>query len=91
MSSGELLLTLLVALVVFGPNKLPMLAEHLGKLFRHINHFKQQASAFWQAQLNEQQLRENTRKAEQVDALYHANENNHDHDESSKKPADKNE
>ncbi|WED42814.1 Sec-independent protein translocase subunit TatA/TatB [Legionella cardiaca] len=74
MSSGELLLTLLVALIVFGPNKLPMLAEHLGKLFRHVNYFKQQAIAFWQAQLNEQQLKENTRKAEKADALYHANE-----------------
>ncbi|KTC86911.1 Sec-independent protein translocase subunit TatA/TatB [Legionella brunensis] len=74
MSGGELLLTLLVAIVVFGPNKLPMLAEHLGKLFRHLNYFKQQAMAFWQAQLNEQQLRENTRKAEKVDVFYQANE-----------------
>lgn len=70
MSSSELLLILLVAVVVFGPNKLPMLAEHLAKLFRHLNQFKQQAKALWQAQLNEQQLIENTRKAEKVDALY---------------------
>ncbi|CEK09221.1 sec-independent protein translocase protein TatB [Legionella hackeliae] len=76
MSSGELLLILLVAIVVFGPNKLPMLAEHLGKLFRHFNHFKQRAMVFWQEQLNEQQLRENTRKAEKVDALYQINKEN---------------
>ncbi|KTD07802.1 twin-arginine translocase TatA/TatE family subunit [Legionella jamestowniensis] len=76
MSSSELLLILLVAVVVFGPNKLPMLAEHLAKLFRHLNQFKQQAKALWQAQLNEQQLIENTRKAEKVDALYKVDKKN---------------
>lgn len=70
MSSGELLLTFLVAIVVFGPNKLPMLAEHLGKLVRHLNHLKQQVTNFWQNQLDEQQLKENTRKAEKADAVY---------------------
>ncbi|MBA3535256.1 MAG: twin-arginine translocase TatA/TatE family subunit [Tatlockia sp.] len=70
MSSSELLLTFLVALIVFGPNKLPMLAEHLGKLFRQFEFFKNQASTFWQKQLAEQQLRENTHKAEQADMIY---------------------
>ncbi|ASQ47413.1 twin-arginine translocase TatA/TatE family subunit [Legionella clemsonensis] len=85
MSSGELLLILLVAIVVFGPNKLPMLAEHLGKLFQHLNQFKQQAKAFWQAQLNEQQLLENTRKAEKVDALYKAGTKNSENQAESSK------
>lgn len=70
MSSGELLVIFLVAIIVFGPNKLPMLAEHLGKLFCYINQLKQQASTFWQTQLNEQQLRENTKKAEKADQSY---------------------
>ncbi len=70
MNSSELFLTFLVALIVFGPNKLPMLAEHLGKLLRLLSHVKQQASLFWQAQVQEQQLRENTRKAEQADVIY---------------------
>lgn len=70
MSSGELLLTFLIALLVFGPNKLPMLAGHLGKLFRLINRLKSQLNTLWQEQLNQQQLVENTRKAEQADALY---------------------
>lgn len=70
MSSSELFLTLLVALVVFGPNKIPMLAEHIGKLLRLLNQVKQHATTFWQAQLQEQQLRENTRKAEQADTIY---------------------
>jgi sec-independent protein translocase protein TatB len=70
MVNGELLLTLLVALLVFGPNKLPMLAEHMAKLLRQLNLLKQQASSFWQSQLKEQQLEENKRKAEQADRLY---------------------
>jgi sec-independent protein translocase protein TatB len=70
MSSSELFLTFLVALIVFGPNKLPMLAEHLGKLFRQLEFFKHQAATFWQKQLDEQQLRENTLRAEQADMIY---------------------
>lgn len=70
MISGELLVILVVALIVFGPGKLPMLAEHLGKLFRQINLLKQKVNSFWQAQLNEQQLLENKRKAEKADASY---------------------
>lgn len=70
MSSGELLIIVLVALIVFGPNRLPMLASHLAKLWRQIQFFKEEAAAFWQKQLNEQQLRENNHKAEQADSRY---------------------
>lgn len=70
MSSGELLLTLVVALVVFGPSKLPMLATHLGQLLRKINHIKTKASLLWEEQLKELQLQENKRKAEEVDKKY---------------------
>ncbi len=70
MSAGELLLTLLVALFVFGPSKLPMLAHHLGKLFAKLNYYKQKAAMFYQSQLNEQQLQENIKKAEQADINY---------------------
>lgn len=70
MSSGELLLTFIVALIVFGPSKLPMLATHLGLLMRKINQFKEHATSFWQQQLNEIQLQENQRKAEIVDEEY---------------------
>lgn len=70
MNSAELLLIMLVAIIVFGPSKLPMLASHLGKLMRHFNALKQQLNDFWQNHLNEQQLRENEDKAKQVDALY---------------------
>ncbi len=70
MSLGELLLTLIVALFVFGPKKLPMVAYHLGKLIRYCNHYKQQAITFWQQQLNEQQLQENISKALKADSDY---------------------
>ena len=70
MSGGELALTLIVALVVFGPSKLPMLAEHLGKLLRSINQLKQQGSLFWQTQVKEQELQESIRRAEEADAIY---------------------
>lgn len=68
--SGEILLILLVALVVFGPNKLPLLANHLGKLFHALNHLKQQLQNFWQQQCQEHQLEENTRKANEADLKY---------------------
>ncbi|CAM2904833.1 TatB protein (twin arginine translocation) [Legionella steigerwaltii] len=56
MSSNELLVILIVALIVFGPKKLPMLATHLGFLIRKLNQLKAQAALLWQQQLNEFQL-----------------------------------
>ncbi|WP_028388852.1 Sec-independent protein translocase subunit TatA/TatB [Legionella fairfieldensis] len=70
MSSSELFLTLLVAVVVFGPDKLPMLARHLGKLFRYLNQLKEQVIIIGQTPLQDQQLRENRRKAEKADLTY---------------------
>jgi sec-independent protein translocase protein TatB len=68
--SGELLVILLVAILVFGPNKLPMLAEHLGQLYKHFLKFKEQLEKFWQQQVNEQQLIQNQLKAKKADKLY---------------------
>jgi sec-independent protein translocase protein TatB len=73
MSSGELVLTFVVALIVFGPSKLPMLATHIGLLMRKINKIKEHSTAFWQQQLNEIQLQENQRKAELMDEQYKKN------------------
>lgn len=70
MSFSELLLTLLVALMVFGPNKLPMLAQHLGQLLHQYNRFKEKVHLFWQVQLSEQQLQENIKKAQRADEMY---------------------
>jgi len=70
MSMAELFITMLVALVVFGPKKLPMVARHLGRLLGRFNHYKQQAAMLWQQQLKEQQLQENIKKAQKADASY---------------------
>ncbi len=70
MNFSELLLILVVALVVFGPKRLPMLAYHLGKLFARLHDYKEQLTAFWQQQVNEQMLEENIKKAKQADKLY---------------------
>lgn len=83
MNSAELLLILFVALIVFGPSKLPMLASHLGKLMRHFNLLKQQAYDFWQSHMNEEQLKENQRKAELADKVYLSDKAANDEDEKS--------
>ncbi len=70
MSISELLLTVFVAVIVFGPDKLPMLAKHIGLAVKKLNRLKEQFSEFWQQQLNEAQLLENTQKAEKVDGDY---------------------
>lgn len=72
MSTGELFLTLIVALFVFGPNKLPMLARHLAQLMIKIEHYKKKASGLWLTLLNEQTLQENTKKAHEADVDYQA-------------------
>lgn len=38
LSFGELVLVLIVALVIFGPNKLPELGRGLGKAIREFKH-----------------------------------------------------
>ncbi|MDP3705339.1 MAG: twin-arginine translocase TatA/TatE family subunit [Legionellaceae bacterium] len=74
MSMGQLILTMLVALLVFGPTKLPMLARHLGRVFAKFNYYKQQVILSWQKQLQddikEQQLLENIKKAKKADTSY---------------------
>lgn len=71
--SGELILIFIVALIVFGPSKLPMVATHLGLLMRRVNRFKELAGSFWQQQINEHQLQENLRKAQEGDNQYKKN------------------
>ncbi|MBI2784973.1 MAG: twin-arginine translocase TatA/TatE family subunit [Legionella longbeachae] len=70
MSGGELLVILIVALIAFGPKKLPMLATHLGLLLMKFNQIKTQAFTLWQLQLKELQLEENQRKANAADEQY---------------------
>ena len=71
MSAAELLIIMLVALLVFGPNKLPMLARHLAKGVRFVTICKQRFSEFWDTQLKTYQLHENLEKAKQAAKKYH--------------------
>lgn len=68
--SGELLLILLVSLIVFGPQKLPMLATHLGQLIKHLQHWRNQLNQVWEEQSRTLELKENQAKAQEADKLY---------------------
>ena len=70
MSMAELLLTLMVAVCVFGPTKLPMLARHLARLLHHVQQYRQQWHVFCQQQIQQIQLEDNTKKAALVDRQY---------------------
>ena len=86
MSLAELLLTACVALLVFGPSKLPMLARHLGWAVKKLNALKEQCSELWQQQLKEVQLLENTEKAKKADQHYQIKEDVPDSHSDSKEP-----
>lgn len=70
MSTGELLLTSLIALLVFGPERLPTLARQLGTLVKRANHYKQQALLFLEKQKLDHELQENIKKANEADKKY---------------------
>ena len=74
MSLAELLLILMVALLVFGPKQLPMVASHLGSLLRRLNRYKEKSKGLWQQSLYVEQLQDNTKKAAAADADYQKRE-----------------
>lgn len=78
MISGQLFLTMLIALLVFGPKKLPMLARHVGRFVARLEYYRQQLMILWQSLLHQQQLLENTRKASEADTIYQNNKGDHD-------------
>ncbi len=80
MSAAELLLTGMVALIVFGPSRLPMLARHLGLFYKKAGQLKEQLHSYWDDQLKELQLLENTGKAEEADKQYSATEQDEQND-----------
>lgn len=72
--NGQLLLILIVALVVFGPKKLPMLASNLGHLMHQLQKVKQQLWLLWHQQQQASQLQENIKRAQAVDSSYQQND-----------------
>lgn len=67
MSLAELLVVAIVALVVFGPEKLPKLAFELGKLW---SKWQKVANEFNQEFEKHVTLEQNEAKAEKADKLY---------------------
>jgi Sec-independent protein translocase protein TatA len=68
--TAEFFLILLVAVLAFGPKKLPMLAAHLGLVMRQIDHYKNQVALIWRQQIQQLQLEENQIRAEEADKQY---------------------
>tara|TARA_B110000879_G_C11089700_1_gene478406 strand:+ start:757 stop:975 length:219 start_codon:yes stop_codon:yes gene_type:complete len=70
MSLPETIVIFMVALIVFGPDKLPELAKHVGKLVAKGRHLKSQFDEQWQKQQRQFELDENLKKAEEADKKY---------------------
>ncbi len=71
MSLGELLLTVIIAVVVLGPKQWPSIAHYAGTWLKHLHRIKHRATAFLQQQTQAFQLQDNIKKAEQADMTYH--------------------
>lgn len=67
---SEILVILVVALLVFGPEKLPSLARTLGKLVRKVNSLRDEFQATLDKQILVDTLEENEHKAAQADKRY---------------------
>ena len=70
MNFSELLVIALVALIVFGPDRLPTLAQKGGKWWRQFQHLKNKMDQEMEQQLSQFRLNENEAKAEEADAQY---------------------
>lgn len=70
MSIPELLLILVVAVIVFGPSKLSMLASHLGLFIKKFDQIKAQVDSYWHQQQMTFHLKENEQKAKHADQYY---------------------
>lgn len=68
MSLAELIIILVVALVVFGPNQLPDLANKLGKLYLKATRLKTRWSDFLYEQKQQLVLEENIQKAKAAES-----------------------
>lgn len=70
MNFTEILVIAIVALIVFGPQRLPEIAKMAGRLFQKIQLFSQTFQAELDKQFKEQNLQDNISKAEKADEVY---------------------
>lgn len=70
MSMAEAGLTLIIAVCVFGPSRLPMLARHLGAGLRRLQKLRERFSGMLEEVAKECTLAENERRAADADARY---------------------
>lgn len=82
MNIAELLLILIVALIVLGPERMTTLARHAGRFWNQFQTFRDKFKQDWDQQLKQTQLEENQTKAEQADKLYPGNSSNKNPDSS---------
>ncbi len=68
MSILEMLVVMVVAMIVFGPNQLPELSRKLAKLYRLTQQLKSKAQEIIAKQQAELQLEENLKKAKQAES-----------------------
>ena len=68
MSILEVLVVMVVAMIVFGPNQLPELSKKLAKLYRLTQQLKSKALEIIAKQQAELQLEENLKKAKQAES-----------------------
>lgn len=70
MSTGELALTALVALIVLGPERLPTAMRQLASLVKKAKTLQRQFGMLLEEHHPAQQLEENLKKAEEADKKY---------------------
>jgi len=74
MSLGEVLMIFVVALLVLGPGKLPILMRHMVRIWKKLEDWRSQWYSFWQEQEKQQKLIENRTRAEIGDERYQSME-----------------
>lgn len=70
MNFSEVIVILVVALIVFGPERLPSLAQKIGRLIGKARMMSNDLKQELDEQLKHEQLKENQQRAEQAEQQY---------------------
>lgn len=69
-SIAEVFIVVIITLVVFGPKRLPQLAQRAGKLWSSLLRLKEEMQVMLAGEVRQSELQENIAKAKQADAHY---------------------